>query len=154
MLFRSHYTKGNPDQVFEGAAEIIEETFETGYQEQAYIEPQSAIGIYENGKSIVYASMQCPYYVRDAVKQTMGVENEQVQIIQTVTGGGFGGKEDYPSMMGCLVAVAAKKCGHPVQLVLDQREDLLVTPKRHPGILNYQAALNEKRELTDRKSVV
>ena len=83
-----HYTKGNPDQVFEGAAEIIEETFETGYQEQAYIEPQSAIGIYENGKSIVYASMQCPYYVRDAVKQTMGVENEQVQIIQTVTGGG------------------------------------------------------------------
>ena len=145
-----HYKKGTPDEAFKAAKTVIEETFRTGYQEQAYIEPQGAVGIYdsEQDKVTVYGSMQCPYYVHAAVMQTMGLDKEHVQIIQTTTGGGFGGKEDYPSLLGCQVAVAAKKVGKPVQLVLNRREDMSVTPKRHPGILTYKAGLNEKGEIT------
>lgn len=142
-----HYTKGNPKESFQKAARVIEETFYTGYQEQAYLEPQGAIGLYENGKSIVYGSMQCPYYVKNAVMQAMGLEENKVQIIQAVTGGGFGGKEDYPSLIACQVAVAAKKTGHPVQLILNRREDLQVTPKRHPAKLIYKAALDENNKI-------
>ena len=64
-----HYVKGNPSLAFEEAAEIIEETFETGYQEQAYIEPQGVIGVYANDKVTIYGSLQCPYYVKGAVMQ-------------------------------------------------------------------------------------
>lgn len=145
-----HYKKGDPKKAFKEAKTVVEETFRTGYQEQAYIEPQGAVGIYhsDEDKVTVYGSMQCPYYVHAAVMQTMGLDKDHVQIIQTTTGGGFGGKEDYPSLIGCQVAVAAKKVGKPVQLVLNRREDMSVTPKRHPGILTYKAALNEKGEIT------
>lgn len=143
-----HYEKGNPKKAFEEAARVFEETFTTGYQEQAYIEPQGAIGIYKEGKVTIYGSMQCPYYVKGAVMQTMGLDDDHVQIIQAVTGGGFGGKEDYPSMLGCQVAIAAEKTNHPVQLILNRREDLAVTPKRHPAKMKYRVALNENNEIT------
>ena len=142
-----HYIKGDPEHTFKKAKSIIEETFTTGYQEQAYIEPQGAVGIYKDGKVSVYGSMQCPYYVHSAVMQAMGLDEKHVQIIQTTTGGGFGGKEDYPSLIACQVAVAAKKTGKPVQLILNRREDMAVTPKRHPAILKYSAALDENNEI-------
>jgi len=143
-----HYEKGDYKKAFEEADKIIEETFKTGYQEQAYIEPQGVIGIYEHDKAIVYGSMQCPYYVKGAVMLAMGLDDEHVQIIQSTTGGGFGGKEDYPSMIGCQVAIAAKKTNHPVALLFDRNEDMLVTPKRHPALLKYKVALNSKNEIT------
>lgn len=143
-----HYTKGDPKKAFSEASEIFEETYMTGYQEQAYIEPQGAIGVCRDGKMTIYGSMQCPYYVKEAVKQTMALEDDKVQIIQTVTGGAFGGKEDYPSLMGCQVAVAAAKMKKPVQLVLNRREDLAVTPKRHPAKLHYRVAFDESRKIT------
>ncbi|WP_058484971.1 xanthine dehydrogenase family protein molybdopterin-binding subunit [Defluviitalea phaphyphila] len=147
-LVSYHYEKGDYKKAFQNADEILEETFITGYQEQAYIEPQGVIGIYENNKITIYGSMQCPYYVKEAVMLTMGMDDKHVQVIQNVTGGGFGGKEDYPSMIGCQVAVAAKKVKRPVALILDRKEDMLVTPKRHPARLKYRVALNNKKEIT------
>ena len=143
-----HYNRGNVEEAFEQAKEIVEETFYTGYQEQAYLEPQGAVASYENNKVTVHGSMQCPYYIRDAVMYTMGFTADRVQIVQCVTGGGFGGKEDYPSLLGCQAAVAAYKCGKPVQIIHNRREDMSVTPKRHPAKLIYSAALNDKNEIT------
>jgi len=137
------YKKGTPEEVFKQTDLIIDETFETGYQEQAYIEPQGIIASYQNGKVTIYGSMQCPYYVKDAVMQTMGFGPGAVQIVQTTTGGGFGGKEDYPSLIGCQVAVAAYKIGKPIRLIFGRREDMAFTTKRHPGKLIYHVALNQ-----------
>lgn len=142
-----HYTHGPLEEAFAKADRIIENTFYTGYQEQAYIEPQGAIGFYDNGKYTVLGSIQCPYYVKDAVVYAMNASKDQVQIIQATTGGAFGGKEDYPSLMGCLVAVAAKKFGHPVKLIFERREDMAVTTKRHPAKLVYRVALDQNNEI-------
>ena len=141
------YKKGEPEEIFKNAARIYEESFDTGYQEQAYIEPQGVIGCYENDKITIYGTMQCPYYVKDAVVQTLGLESSQVQIVQTTTGGGFGGKEDYPSMLAAQAAVAALKIKKPVRLLLNRREDMAVTPKRHPAHLVYRAALDENNNI-------
>lgn len=138
------HEKGDVEGEFKNAARIFEETFTTGYQEQAYLEPQGAIGMYQDGKVTVYGSMQCPYYVKTAVEVAVGLPAEKVQIVQATTGGGFGGKEDYPSVISCLVAVAAMKIKKPVRLILDRREDLAITPKRHPAIMKYRTAVDEK----------
>ncbi len=143
-----HYTKGDPEKAFMEASSVYEETFSTSYQEQAYLEPQGAVGLWENGKITVYGSMQCPYYVKNAVMFTMGLDEDHVRIVQTVTGGAFGGKEDYPSLMGCHVAVAAKKCGYPVRLIYNRREDMSVTPKRHPALMKYRVALDRNGGIT------
>jgi len=142
------YEHGAVEEDFKNATEIIEETFYTGYQEQVYLETQGAIGIYQDNKATVIGSLQCPYYVKDAVMYAMGLEKDQVQIIQATTGGGFGGKEDYPSMIGCQVAIASKKFGNPVKLILNRREDMVVTPKRHPAKLIYKVALDKDRKIT------
>lgn len=142
------YKKGNDiEEVFKEASLIVEETFYTGYQEQAYIEPQGAIGHWHDGVITVYGSMQCPYYVRDAVAQAFNLPGDKVQIIQTTTGGGFGGKEDYPSLISCQVAVASKKTMHPVKMILERRDDMSTTPKRHPGKLIYKAALDDNNRV-------
>ncbi len=145
MAAEYSYKKGEPDKIFSQGLEVIEETFETGYQEQAYIEPQGVIGVYEQGKVTVYGSLQCPYYVKGAVMQCMGLKDDEVRIVQTTTGGGFGGKEDYPSLLACQVAVIARKAGKPVRLILKRREDMAVTPKRHPARLTYRATLDKEK---------
>jgi CO/xanthine dehydrogenase Mo-binding subunit len=142
------YEHGEVEKAFENAAEILEEVFYTGYQEQAYLEPQGAIGMYHDNKMTVIGSMQCPYYVKNAVMYAMGFDENQVQIIQSTTGGGFGGKEDYPSLIGCQVAVASKKFNCPVRLVFDRREDMAVTTKRHPAKIRYRVALDQNHKIT------
>lgn len=141
------YHKGDPDSAFKEAASVFEAVYETGYQEQAYIEPQGVIGVYEEGRATLYGSMQCPYYVKDAVMLCMGLGENAVRIVQTTTGGGFGGKEDYPSLIACQAAVAAKKTGKPVRLLFNRREDMAVTTKRHPSKIKYKCALDGANRL-------
>ena len=49
------------------------------------------------GGVVVHGSMQCPFYVQKAVASALGCDLNRVRVVQTVTGGGFGGKEDAPS---------------------------------------------------------
>lgn len=141
------YRKGNLEDAIKKSSKIIEEEFYTGYQEQAYLETQGLVGTCEDGKVSVYGTMQCPYYVKGAVVQALGFNEDKVRIIQTTTGGGFGGKEDYPSLLGAQVAVAANKIKKPVKLVLDRVEDMSFTTKRHPALLNYKTILDENNKI-------
>lgn len=87
--------------------------------------------------------MQCAYYVPGAVMRALNCGPADVHVHQDVTGGGFGGKEAFPSILGCQVAVAAKKCGKPVRCVFDRREDLEFTSKRHPSLCTYKVAVKD-----------
>jgi 2-methylcitrate dehydratase PrpD len=68
--------------------------------------------------------MQCPYYVHKALVPLFGLPLEKVRIIQTETGGGFGGKEEYPSMIAGHAALLAWKSGKPVKIIYDRAEDI------------------------------
>lgn len=139
------YEKGDTEQSFKEAQEIREEIFSTGHQEQAYMEPQGMVAQYENGKVTVMGSMQCPYYVFGAIRHMTGFEDRKVRVVQTTTGGGFGGKEDYPSMLACRAAAAAICLEKPVRIILDREEDISTTPKRHPSRIRYKTALKNGR---------
>ena len=144
-FFHYNYAKGDVDKAFEEADRIITETFETGHQEQAYLETNGLIAYPHDGRMTVRGSMQCPYYVFGAVAKAIGYDKKDIQIIQDVTGGGFGGKEDYPSILACQLAVAAIKANKPVKYVFDRREDIEFTSKRHPSICTYKAAIKNGR---------
>ena len=120
----------------------LDETFYTGYQEHVYLEPQGMIGVYENETVTVYGSIQCPYYVKNALITAFGWPEEKIRIIQTVTGGAFGGKEEYPSMIAGHAAFAAYKTKKPVKLVFSRSEDIEVTTKRHPSITRIKSYLS------------
>ncbi|TKC16120.1 xanthine dehydrogenase family protein molybdopterin-binding subunit [Robertmurraya kyonggiensis] len=130
------------EEIGKKAYQIIEEEYETGYQEHVYLEPQGMLGIYQEDEIQVQGSMQCLYYIKNALISALACDDDEVRVIQSPTGGGFGGKEDFPSMMACHVAIAAQVVKKPVMLLFDRSEDLVVTTKRHPSKIKYKTALD------------
>jgi CO/xanthine dehydrogenase Mo-binding subunit len=146
-----HCGKGDISQAIAWATHVFEDEFSTGYQEHAYLEPQGFIAVYQDGRVTVSGSMQCPYYVREALVQALGWPEEQVRVVQLPTGGGFGGKEEYPSIPGVHAALAAVKTGRPVQLLFDRHEDMLCTTKRHPAVIRIKSYLDENNRIIGRE---
>jgi CO/xanthine dehydrogenase Mo-binding subunit len=135
--------RGRVADGFAGAALIVEGTYETGAQEHLYIEPQAMLAEVEPGGGVtIRGSLQCPYYVQPAVAAVLGLPQDRVRVIQTTTGGGFGGKEEYPSMIACHAALLARKAGRPVKLVYDRGEDMRATTKRHPSRTRHRVGVS------------
>ncbi len=123
---------GSINQVKKDNLKKIEIEAHTGFQEHVYLEPQAIIAIPENDRIEIRGSLQCPYYIKNAVDIMFGGK-KHITVIHETTGGAFGGKEDYPSLIAGHAAILAAKCGHPVSLVLDRYEDIQFTTKRHPS---------------------
>jgi CO/xanthine dehydrogenase Mo-binding subunit len=140
--------KGNVDEVWSNADFIVEGEYETGAQEQLYIENNGAIAIANSSDGVtVWGSMQCPYYVHKALVKLFGLPEEKIRIIQTETGGGFGGKEEYPSLIAGHAALLAWKSGKPVKIIYDRAEDMVATTKRHPSHTRHKTAVTKDGKL-------
>jgi len=136
-------SKGKDLKDLEGV-EVVERTFRVGLQEQLYIEPQGAIAIPEANDVIrIIGSLQCPYYVHRALKRALKLTDQQAVVVQAETGGGFGGKEEYPSIVAVHAALLARKAGRPVRLIYDRHEDLAATTKRHPGVIRHRTGVKK-----------
>jgi CO/xanthine dehydrogenase Mo-binding subunit len=141
--------KGNVDEVWTSPGVIvIEGEYRTGAQEQLYIETNGVIAESnaEDGVT-VRGSMQCPYYVHKALVKLFNLPEEKIRVIQTETGGGFGGKEEYPSMIAGHAALLAWKSGRPVKMVYDRAEDMAATTKRHPSRTRHRMAVTPDGKL-------
>ncbi|MBV9085108.1 MAG: molybdopterin-dependent oxidoreductase, partial [Acidobacteriaceae bacterium] len=116
--------KGDVDSVWEQSDFIIEGEYATGAQEQLYIEPQGMLATADEQSGVVVrGSMQCPFYVHKALMSLFGLPAEKIRVIQQETGGAFGGKEEYPSIIAGHAALLAWKSGRPVKIVYDREED-------------------------------
>jgi CO/xanthine dehydrogenase Mo-binding subunit len=140
--------KGNVDEVWSTANMIVEGEYFTGAQEQLYIENNGVIAIANEQDGVtVWGSMQCPYYVHKALIKLFALPENKVRVIQTETGGGFGGKEEYPSMIAGHAALLALKSGKPVKIVYDRAEDMVATTKRHPSRTRHKTAVSKDGKL-------
>ncbi|HEY7634610.1 MAG TPA: xanthine dehydrogenase family protein molybdopterin-binding subunit, partial [Gemmatimonadales bacterium] len=139
--------KGDLAAGFAKADHIVEGTYHTGHQEHVYIEPQGVVAVPEDGGMTVYGSIQCPYYAHRALAVVLGDAVSRVRVIQTETGGGFGGKEEFPSGIAAHAALLALKAGRPVKLIYDRLEDMLATTKRHPATVRHRTGLTREGRL-------
>jgi len=137
-----------PDEVWQTADYIIEGEYRTGAQEQLYIENNGVIAEYNAETGVtVRGSMQCPFYLVHALELVFNLPAEKCRVIQTETGGAFGGKEDFPSVIGSHAALLAMKSGHPVKLCYDRAEDMAATTKRHPSRTRHRTAVSKDGKL-------
>ncbi len=142
------FKKGDYEAAKKKAKRVIKRTYETSFQEQAYLENQAIIAYFdENDKLTLTGSMQCPFYIKRAVMRSLGLGDDQVRVIQPAVGGAFGGKEHYPSLTGSQVATAALKLHRPVKMIYERPEDIVFSTKRHPSHSEYEALIGENNEI-------
>jgi CO/xanthine dehydrogenase Mo-binding subunit len=140
--------KGDVDNAWSEASFIVEGEYSTGAQEQLYIEPNGMLASIDAGGTItVRGSMQCPFYVHKALMPLFGLPTEKIRVIQQETGGAFGGKEEYPSLLAGHAALLAWKSGKPVKIVYDREEDMAATTKRHPSRTRHRTAISRDGRL-------
>ena len=140
--------KGNVDEAWASSDFIVEGEYETGAQEQLYIENNGAIAVANPNEGVtVWGSMQCPYYVHKALIKLFAFSDHKIRVIQTETGGGFGGKEEYPSMIAGHAALLAWKSRKPVKMIYDRAEDMVATTKRHPSRTRHKTAVTKDGKL-------
>src|SRR6266481_3988828 len=140
--------KGAVDDVWAKAAHVVEGEYRTGAQEQLYIETNGIIAIANAEEGVtIWGSMQCPYYIHKALLKPFPLPPEKIRVIQMETGGGFGGKEEYPSILAGHAALLAWKSGKPVKMIYDRAEDMAATTKRHPSRTRHRTAVSKEGKL-------
>jgi len=136
--------KGDVDAVWQMADHIVEGEYTTGAQEQLYIENNGMIAAFDPQQGLtVWGSLQCPYYVHKALMKLFGLSADRVRVVQMETGGAFGGKEEYPSMIAAHAALLAMKAGKPVKIIYDRMEDMAATTKRHPSRTRHRTGVSK-----------
>ena len=147
QVFKSiDIVKGDAAAALAAADQIVEGVYRTGHQEHIYIEPNGVVAVPEDGGLTIHGSIQCPFYVYKAVRSLLGPDRP-LRVIQTETGGGFGGKEEFPSMLAGHAALLALKSGRPVKLIYDRVEDLAASTKRHPSIVRHRTGVTRDGRL-------
>ena len=140
--------KGSQEGIWEKAAHIVEGEYFTGAQEQLYIENNGMIAAVDEAHGVtVWGSLQCPYYVHKALMALFALPEEKVRVVQMETGGAFGGKEEYPSMIAAHAALLAMKAKRPVKMIYDRMEDLVATTKRHPSRTRHRTAVDAQGKI-------
>ncbi len=136
-VFRTiRIAKGDAAAAIAACAVQLSGTYETPHQEHIYLEPQGVLASWDaDGGAHVLSSCQCPYYIHKGVKRTFSLTDERVDVTQAVTGGGFGGKEEYPTILALHALLLARASGRPVKIVYDRKEDIEATTKRHPSLV-------------------
>jgi CO/xanthine dehydrogenase Mo-binding subunit len=140
--------KGDVEGVWERADYIVEGEYTTGAQEQLYIENNGVIASFDREQGItVWGSLQCPYYIHKALMALCELPEDKVRVVQMETGGAFGGKEDYPSIIAGHASLLSMKSGRPVKIIYDRLEDMTATTKRHPSRTRHRTAVSREGKI-------
>jgi len=145
LLFHRKVYRGDIEKGFKEADIVIEDRFKTPMVEHAYIEPETGIGVYDAGKIIIYAPSQGVHYHRSEIAANLKMPVNKIRVIQTTTGGGFGGKID--NSVHALVALLALKTGRTVKLSFSRAESMVSSTKRHPFTMRYKLGARKDGKL-------
>jgi CO/xanthine dehydrogenase Mo-binding subunit len=147
VLKRLRIMKGEVERALADAPVVVERTYETGSQEHVYLETQGMVALVDGDVLVLQGSMQCPYYILKALTHALARDATRLRVIQTPTGGGFGGKEEYPSTIALHAGLLALKSGRPVKLIYDRGEDMAATTKRHPALVRHRTGVTRDGQL-------
>ena len=125
---------------------IVESEYLDGYVAHAPMEPHAATAVMENGKLKIWASTQNPFGVKSEIAQTLDMAADQVQVLPTYVGGGFGGK----SSNGQAIEAArlAKLSGKPVQVAWTRKEEFFYDSFRPAAVVKIKSGIDEKGKIS------
>ncbi|MEX0810075.1 MAG: molybdopterin cofactor-binding domain-containing protein [Dongiaceae bacterium] len=131
ILTGGRVARGDLEAGFAQSAAIVEGIFETGFVEHAYIEPEAGFARRVGDRIEIQVATQSPYMNRDDIATILGIAPQDVRVLPTAVGGGFGAKLDMSVQP--FIALAAWVMNRPVRMVYSRSESIMVTTKRHPS---------------------
>lgn len=137
ILTRGRVARGDAEAALAAADVVAEGEFETGFVEHAYIEPEAGFARRVGDRIEIQACTQAPYMDRADLAKILGLAPEQVRIIPTAVGGGFGSKLDLSVQP--FIALAAWALNRPVRMIYSRHESIMTTTKRHPARIRARA---------------
>ncbi len=153
LLFTRKIKRGDPEAAFKTCAVVVEKTYQTPRIEHAFLEPDAGAGyVDDDGTLVIFASTQNPHYDHQAVVNILGLEKDQVRIIQTATGGGFGSKLDL-NVQG-FIGLAMYHLRQPVRMVYSREESFLATAKRHPLKMTLKTGADRQGKLIATRATI
>ena len=160
--------KGDVEKGFAAADVIVDQTYRTPTTEHLFLEPECSIGVpagynptrfggvcdaladrgetARHDKTTIYVGSQIPYGDRDQAAAALGKQPDNVRVVATLMGGGFGGKEDITGQIHA--ALLAEATGRPVKMLYSRQESLLVHPKRHATVIRMRTGATQDGKLT------
>lgn len=137
LLKHIYVERGDIDAGFEEADVIVENTYYTPTTEHAFLEPECSIARYnDDGRLEVYVGSQIPFEDRRQIAESLDIDEEQVRVVGTLIGGGFGGKEDIAGQIHA--ALLTQQTGRPVKILYSRHESLITHPKRHATVIRVK----------------
>ncbi len=131
VLFRMPIRKGDIAAGFAAADVVIEDTFQTTWQEHAYLQPEAGVAfVDDDGRIVVETAGQWLHEDRRQIAEVLQLPEDRVVVRYAAIGGAFGGREDLSIQH--LLALAAWKTGQPVAMVWSREESMVGHHKRHP----------------------
>lgn len=137
ILVRGRVVCGDVEHALANADVVVEDEYETGFVEHAYIEPEAGFARRVGNTIEIQACTQSPYMDRADIAKLLGIAPERVRIIPTAVGGGFGSKLDLSVQP--FIALAAWRLNRPVRMVYSRTESIVSTTKRHPARMKVRA---------------
>ena len=135
--------KGDPERGFKESDLVLEDTYRSHMVQHAHLETHAAIAqVDSSGKILIWSNTQTPYFNRKALAKSLNLPLNQVRVMVTTLGGGFGGKSYLKAEPIC-VALALKSKGRPVKLVFTREEEFGVAPVRHPTIIRCKTGMKK-----------
>lgn len=142
----SRKERGNIEQGFRQADIIVENQFEIGIAHQSYLEPHACVADMDSsGKLTVWTTTQGQFGVRTGLARFFNMPLNQVRVIGTQVGGGFGGKTSM--ILEPITAMLAMATGSPVKLVMSRQEEF-VDARPGPGcVVNIRTGATKDGKL-------
>jgi aldehyde oxidoreductase len=145
ILVRGRVARGDVAGGFGRADVVVEDEFETGFIEHAYIEPEAGFARRVGDRIEVQSCTQSPYMMRKDIASILGISEAAVRIVPTAVGGGFGSKLDFSVQP--FLAIAAWQLRKPVKMVYSRPESIRATTKRHPSRIRCRAGASAEGRL-------
>jgi len=145
ILTGGRVVRGDVERALSEADVVVEDEYETGFVEHAYIEPEAGFARRVGDTIEVQACTQSPYMDRADIAKILGIAPEAVRIIPTAVGGGFGSKLDLSVQP--FIALAAWHLNRPAHMVYSRFESILSTTKRHPAKMRLRAGVSRDGKL-------
>ena len=145
VINRHHTVKGDIEAGFAASTKIIERDYEVGFQEHAYIEPESITAWLDDDQQImtIAGSIQNAHRIRGIVAKYLDLPQSKVNVKRSVLGGSFGGKDDIIDNLACRAALLVQLTGRPVKMTYNREQSMRESYKRHPYKLHYRIGLDD-----------